>query len=646
MKDYKKLKRIFADDPEMLRQLAHEEMMSKIDAKSAQEIKAEYIKGEKGDIGEIGPEPSNEKLLGLIEPLIPEPIPGKDGKDGLDGKNGRDGIDADENGIIHKVLAKVPSQKELEPLDIVEKLNTLTEKINATVIKDLPTLEDFLKRIKGNRLLEFKDIKGAPLDQRWHGGGLSNITGLIEAGTNISLTGLGTTSSPYIINSTGSSSPLTTKGDLYTYSTLDTRLPVGSNGQVLSADSSEVTGLKWVPNSGTPGGSDTSIQWNNGGAFDGFGSWDGTTFTIDGGFIASQNSIITSSNKLYFGDTAQVYITSSDADSVLELSALDHIYLHNKVGIMTNSPRGDLDVNNPVAQVTGAMVVATSDASGDFDDSNFFSFSFEVYAYKNGVDIGPVSASGAPIQYDENDTIGQYYLTLSWDAVAGVDGYKLVILTDDYDSYYGDYYVDVGNVTSVDYGLSGQVQGSAVFQSPMLLPSGSDFYIDTSTGELIQAKDMSIGGISTFTGASTFTGGINGSLNVFVSDGTNAIPALRLSNNAGSGHGAMLEWYSGYGSKVTGQTYSNASGANGADWHLYLLDQTTGTLTERMYIDNAGKVGIGNASPSQKLDVTGEIRGTGYRSSDNSAGISTTITTASLVGKTITIKNGLITGFA
>ena len=41
-------------------------------------------------------------------------------------------------------------------------------------------------------------------------------------------------------------SPLTTKGDLYTFSTTDARLAVGANDTVLTADSSEATGLKWA----------------------------------------------------------------------------------------------------------------------------------------------------------------------------------------------------------------------------------------------------------------------------------------------------------------------------------------------------------------------------------------------------------------
>jgi hypothetical protein len=44
----------------------------------------------------------------------------------------------------------------------------------------------------------------------------------------------------------GTSSPLTTKGDVYTYDTDNQRLGVGSNGQVLTADSAEATGIKWA----------------------------------------------------------------------------------------------------------------------------------------------------------------------------------------------------------------------------------------------------------------------------------------------------------------------------------------------------------------------------------------------------------------
>jgi hypothetical protein len=45
--------------------------------------------------------------------------------------------------------------------------------------------------------------------------------------------------------------PLTTKGDLFTFDTADARLGVGTNGQTLVADSTASTGLKWAtPSSG------------------------------------------------------------------------------------------------------------------------------------------------------------------------------------------------------------------------------------------------------------------------------------------------------------------------------------------------------------------------------------------------------------
>ena len=54
----------------------------------------------------------------------------------------------------------------------------------------------------------------------------------------------------------GGASALTTKGDVATFSTVDARLPVGTNDQVLTADSAEATGVKWAD---AAGGTDFAI---------------------------------------------------------------------------------------------------------------------------------------------------------------------------------------------------------------------------------------------------------------------------------------------------------------------------------------------------------------------------------------------------
>lgn len=51
----------------------------------------------------------------------------------------------------------------------------------------------------------------------------------------------------------GASSPLTTKGDIYVYSTTNDRLAVGTNDYVLTADSTQATGLKWAAAGGGGG---------------------------------------------------------------------------------------------------------------------------------------------------------------------------------------------------------------------------------------------------------------------------------------------------------------------------------------------------------------------------------------------------------
>ncbi len=105
-----------------------------------------------------------------------------------------------------------------------------------------------LRRNAGNNALEFAaSASGSPLttkgdvytfdtgDQRLPVG----ADGFILSANSVQATGLEWIVAPV-------TSPLTTKGDLYTFDTVNQRLPVGTNGQILEADSVEATGLKWV----------------------------------------------------------------------------------------------------------------------------------------------------------------------------------------------------------------------------------------------------------------------------------------------------------------------------------------------------------------------------------------------------------------
>lgn len=95
------------------------------------------------------------------------------------------------------------------------------------------------------------------MDFTWVTAEVGDITA-VTAGTGIS--GGGTTGAVTITNSMATA--IDAKGDLVAGTAADTfsRLGVGSNGQVLTADSTAATGLKWAAASGSPFASDISVN--------------------------------------------------------------------------------------------------------------------------------------------------------------------------------------------------------------------------------------------------------------------------------------------------------------------------------------------------------------------------------------------------
>ena len=126
------------------------------------------------------------------------------------------------------------------------------------------------------QLLALDSSKGMSLNSvtttdSFYGGGYASTTlgfytqGLGHFGTDLTVDGsiiLGGVSRNSWPSGT---SPVTTKGDIYTYSTTDARLGVGADGYILSADSTQVTGLKWIANTGGSGTWATTSEqyfWN------------------------------------------------------------------------------------------------------------------------------------------------------------------------------------------------------------------------------------------------------------------------------------------------------------------------------------------------------------------------------------------------
>jgi hypothetical protein len=109
-----------------------------------------------------------------------------------------------------------------------------------------------------------------------------------------------------------SNPPLTTKGDLYGFSTVPARVPVGTNGQVLTADSTATNGVAWAtPTSGSTFATDISVN----GLTVGKGTASVANNTALG--VTALNAITSGNNNTAIGKDAGKAITTAGNNTIV-----------------------------------------------------------------------------------------------------------------------------------------------------------------------------------------------------------------------------------------------------------------------------------------------------------------------------------------
>lgn len=204
---------------------------------------------------------------------------GQDGRDGRDGKDGQDGvsvtdakIDFDGSLIITLSTGREINVGEVVAADLAEKIKvTMSTNSSVTIQDEGSTITSGVRSINftGTGVTASASGDSVTVNVAGSTGTVTSVdvsggtTGLTTSGGPVTTSGTITLAGTLAIANGGTGqttqtaafdalSPLTTKGDLIAHNgTNDVRVPVGTNGYVLTADSTAATGVAWAESSGS-----------------------------------------------------------------------------------------------------------------------------------------------------------------------------------------------------------------------------------------------------------------------------------------------------------------------------------------------------------------------------------------------------------
>ena len=158
----------------------------------------------------------------------------------------------------------------------------------------------------------------------------------------------------------GTTSPLTTKGDLYGYDTANARIPVGANGTLLQADSTDPSGLgvKWAAVAGTGDVTAAAVLADNS-IIRGDGGAKGVQ---DSGILISDTDSITGVDDLTVGGDIAVTGTVDGRDVATDGTKLDGI---EALADVTDTTNVNAALATSVGTITTGVWTGTDIAAAD-----------------------------------------------------------------------------------------------------------------------------------------------------------------------------------------------------------------------------------------------------------------------------------------
>ena len=183
-----------------------------------------------------------------------------------------------------------------------------------------------------------------------------------------------------------------------------------------------------------------------------------------------------------------------------------------------------------IGNVTGATITlnyGSVDASSYYNDG--YSFDFRIYGFRNFGGTTVYSPLGTSVTATDNNLSTQYYtVDLTWNALTGVDGYRVVVYSDTYYGASNNKYFDVYTTSvHIDGGLIIETGGTYQSASPPVVTptsttNSADWYV-TKSGDTISTGHFSFGNLPTLT-----LGNNNGLKLYGISDYTLTLPTTSI----------------------------------------------------------------------------------------------------------------------